>query len=105
MAKHTIQHSLSPELVKKVTEKAFETYSQKFASYSPTSSWPTPTRNDISFTALGKTLKGSINLRPSEVELELDVPMILRPFQKKAMAIIDEEIREWIERAKKGEIA
>lgn len=104
MAKHSIRHNLTPEMAKKVTDKAIETYSQKFAEFTPTAKWVSPSRNEVSFTAKGIKLKGALELKPGEVELDLDVPFLLRPFQGKAISIIDDEIREWIERANRGEL-
>lgn len=102
--KHIIQHNLSPELARKVTDKAFETYAAKFKDYSPTANWVSPTKSNIGFNAKGISLKGAIELKPSAVELELDVPFLLRPFKDRAVKVIDTEIREWIAKANAGEL-
>lgn len=102
--KHVIQHSLSEDQARKVTDKAFETYAQKFASYAPTADWVTPTKSNIGFSAKGMKLKGTIELKPEAVELALDVPFLLRPFKDRAIKVIDQEIREWIAKANQGEI-
>lgn len=104
MAKHKIQHNLTPEMAKKVTDKAIETYSAKFSEYAPTSKWVSATKNEVSFTAKGIKLKGNLELKPNEVELDLEVPFLLRVFQGRAIAIIDQEMREWIDRANRGEL-
>lgn len=102
--KHVIQHDLSPEMARKVTDKAFETYAQKFQSYSPTAEWVTESKSNIGFQAKGIKLNGSIELKPKAVELELTVPFLLRPFKDKAVQIIDTEIREWIAKAEDGQL-
>ena len=104
MAKHAIKHNLSNEMAKKVADKAFETYSKKFADYQPTAKWTSSTRSEVSFNAKGIKLDGTIDLNPGEVVLDLKVPLLLRPFQSRALATIDSEIRSWIERAENGEI-
>lgn len=102
--KHVIDHDLDQETARKATRKAFETYAEKFADYNPTANWTSDDRAEIGFKAKGMKLDGAVELKPNKIELELDVPMLLRPFKKKAMGVIDGEIREWIERAKKGEL-
>ena len=49
-------------------------------------------------------LRGEMEITPGTIEMELDVPLLLRPFRKRALAIVDEETRGWIEKAKAGEI-
>ena len=102
--KHIIKHDLSPEQARKATDKAFETYRQKFADYNPTATWVNDKRAEISFSAKRITLDGAIELQPGQIELELDVPLLFRPFKGKAIAVIEESIQEWIAKAKKGEL-
>ena len=102
--KHKIPHDLSMDLAKRATEAAFDSYKQRFAEYKPTSKWVTDKKSNITFTAKGITLNGSIELEPNSIDLELDVPFLFRVFKNKAMAIIEEEIREWIDKAKAGEL-
>lgn len=102
--KHVIDHDLEQETARKATRKAFETYAEKFSEYNPTANWTSDDRAEIGFSAKGMKLSGVVELKPKKIEMELEVPMLLRPFKKKAMSVIDGEIREWIERAKKGEL-
>ena len=104
MMKHTISHDLSPELARKATESAFNAYIQRFPEYKPTANWISDTRAEITFDAKVKTLNGAIELRPSEIQLELDVPFVLRAFSGRAMKVVEEEIQEWIVKAKNGEL-
>lgn len=103
-AKHVIKHDLDLALARKVTDKAFEAYAERFKDYSPAATWVTDTKSEITFNAKGLKLNGEIELKPDAVELELEVPFLLRPFQRRAIQIIDEEIRGWIAKAKSGEI-
>jgi hypothetical protein len=102
--KHYIPHGLDLPLAKKATQKAFETYKAKFADYNPTEKWVSDTRAEIGFQAKGIKLSGSIELEPKRIGLELEVPFLLKMFQGKAIAIIEEEIKEWVEKARKGEL-
>ena len=41
---------------------------------------------------------------PNAIELDLDVPFLLRPFKSQALGVIETEIKAWIAKAKKGEV-
>lgn len=102
--KHVVKHDLGQEKAKKVAVAAFETYRTKFEKYSPSANWVSDSRCEIGFNAKGVSLRGSITVAPSEIVMELDVPFLLKPFQGKALGLIEGEIREWMAKAKAGEI-
>lgn len=102
--KHVIKHDLTPEVARKATQSAFDTYAQRFSDYNPKADWVTDDHAKVSFSAKGVTLKGDFVLRPGEIEIQLDVPFLLRPFQGRAVKIVEEEIQEWVGRAKRGEV-
>lgn len=102
--KHTIPHDLSPELAKTATERAFEAYKAKLPEYDPRVVWTSANEAKVSFKVKGVGLDGGVRLRPNEIELELDVPFIFKIFQKKAMDVIEREVREWLVKAKNGQL-
>jgi hypothetical protein len=102
--KHAVPHDLGQDLAKKVADSAFASYAQKFAKYDPKSNWMSPTRANISFSVKGMTLSGSLEVSSTAIEMDLDVPFLLRPFKGTAISVIEGEIREWIKKAKAGEI-
>jgi hypothetical protein len=102
--KHVIQHGLDPQLARKATRKALESYQERFAQYDPKVHWASDDRADVSFAAKGVTLNGAIEVGADDIAIDLDVPFILKPFKKKATGVIDKEIRDWIGRAKRGEL-
>lgn len=102
--KHVMKHDLPPEQAKKVAQKAFESYEERFADYNPSLTWTSDTHANASFKAKGLELKGAFELRPGEIEFDLEVPFILRPFRSKALDVMDRELRKWTEKAKAGEI-
>jgi hypothetical protein len=102
--KHTIEHSLPLDLAKKATEKAFESYAERFAKYNPTAEWTGDYTANVGFEAKGVKLGGAIALREGAVELEMDVPFLFKPFRSKAVDVIDDEIQKWLDRAKNGEL-
>ena len=102
--KHIVKHDLDLATAKKVAQKAYESYAERFAEYSPTATWTTDRRCDVSFTVKGVKLNGSLELADGEIQMDLDVPFIFRPFKKKALDVIEREVRAWIEKAKSGEL-
>lgn len=102
--KHSIHHGLNKDLARKATHKAFESYKQRFAKYDPTVDWSTEDRANVSFSAKGVTLEGNIEITDSDVNLELNVPFILKPFKKKAVGVIEDEIQKWVKKAERGEL-
>lgn len=90
--KHVIHHSLGLLRSKQLTEKAFADYARRYARYSPSLSWLDDRRASFGFTAKGLTLTGTMELRPSEIEVDMDVPFILRVFKPQAMKVLDREV-------------
>jgi hypothetical protein len=103
--KHSVQHDLSPELAKKVLDKAIESYKERFADYSPSMTWVGDKHIDVKFKAKGIAIAGAIDLEPTQITFDLDVPFLLRPFKSQALEIIEGQIRKWTDKAKKGEIS
>ncbi len=100
--KHTVPHDLGQERAKKVTESALATYAEKFAKYSPQTTWTSPSRAQIAFSVKGMSLKGAVEVKDKSIELELDVPFLLRPFQGQALSVIEGEIKTWLAKEKAG---
>lgn len=103
--KHSIPHDLSHEQARDATRHALESYRARFAEYKPTGAWLSPDRATVQFTVAGKTLSGTVDVLPKHIDLELDVPLIFRPFRSVAIKVIEDEIREWIARARTGNLA
>ena len=91
-------------LAHRCVEKAFETYSKRFADYSPTMTWASENLAKVGFCAKGLKLGGSIEIKPKTIQLELEVPFLLRIFKSKALEVIEEEIRMWVGKAKSGQL-
>jgi hypothetical protein len=102
--KHEIPHTLDIPTAKKVTDRAFAEYSARYPQYHPTFQWAGDRKADISFNAKGIKLKGSMEVAEGKILMDLDVPFLLRPFQKMAMDVIEREVQVWIGKAKAGEI-
>ncbi len=102
--KHVIKHSLDQGTARKAAEAAYDSYSKKLPDYSPTADWTSETHCDCGFTAKGIHLTGSMDLEPGGIAMDLNVPLLFRPFKKKAMAVVEREVRKWIDAAERGEL-
>jgi hypothetical protein len=92
--RHQVPHGLDKADAKRATVAALEGYRQRFAAYSPTAVWVSDDRADISFRVKGMILRGNIVVNPTTLDLELDVPFLLRPFARMAVPVIDREIEK-----------
>ena len=98
--KHSVPHDLGQERAKKVAESALAAYAQKYANYHAQVNWKGPNRADISFKVKGMSLSGSLEVLDRSIDLDMDVPFLLRPFKSQALGVIEGEINEWIKKAK-----
>lgn len=101
--KHSIPHDLGKETAKKAALAALDAYKARFGKYNPTANW-TGDRAAISFTAKGITLRGSLEVLDKSIDMDLDVPFLLRPFKDTALGAVEREVTKWIDKAKRGEL-
>lgn len=102
--KHTVPHSLGREKARKVADAAFKSYKERFSEYSPEARWLGEDRAEISFSVKGMSLSGGVEVKDNSFEMDLSVPFMLKPFQGKALSVIEGEIKKWIGKAEAGEI-
>ncbi len=98
--KHSVPHDLGQERAKKVAESALATYAQKYANYNPRVKWTSPNKAEISFKVKGVNLAGALEVLDRSIDLDIDVPFLLRPFKSQALGVIEGEINDWIKKAK-----
>lgn len=101
---HSVKHDLGRAMAKKATQAAFAEYAREYSQYKPEVTWHHDYAASVSFTVKGATLKGKVDVNEHDIALDLDVPFLLRPFKSKALEVIEREIREWIEKARRGEL-
>jgi hypothetical protein len=46
------------------------------------------------------SLNGAVEVKDKSIDLELDVPFLLKPFQGQAISVIEGEIKEWLAKEK-----
>lgn len=97
--KHSVPHTVGKATAQKVARQAFEAYQARFAEFSPKTNWLGDDRAQISFSAKGMTLKGEVSVGEKSIDIDMDVPFLLRPFQGKAVELIDREIKTWLGKA------
>jgi hypothetical protein len=102
--KHTIQTGLDLVRSKVVIGKAMDAYKARFAEYNPRFDWTSDTRGEFGFKAKGVALGGTIVVHDHKVDVDMEVPFLFRIFQGKAMEVIEDEVKNWVEKAKKGEL-
>ena len=102
--KHSVSHDLGQQRAKQAAQAAIAAYEQKFAKFHPQTRWVSDSRADISFSVKGISLKGSLEVLDRSIDLDMDVPFLLRPFKNQAIGVIEGEIREWIDKARAGQI-
>ncbi|HEX9620504.1 MAG TPA: polyhydroxyalkanoic acid system family protein [Polyangiaceae bacterium] len=102
--KHSVVHDLGQDKAKQVAVAAFDSYKKRFAEYSPTADWVSDRRADIAFKVKGISLTGSLEVGPKSIDMDLDVPFLLRPFKGKALGVVEQEIRRWIGKANAGQL-
>ena len=103
--KHAYTHDLDEETAVLAVHRAVEYYQEKLAEYAPTAEWRGDRKLMVSFSVKGMALNGVLEVTPTEIEVSLDVPFLLRMFHKPAIAIIEQEINVWVEKAKNGELS
>lgn len=87
-----------------VARKAVESYEERFSKYGLKPEWTSDTRVELAFEVKGKKLDGALTVHEDKIVFEMDVPFIFKVFTGKATDIIDRETKQWIERAKAGEL-
>ncbi|HSC86007.1 MAG TPA: polyhydroxyalkanoic acid system family protein [Polyangiaceae bacterium] len=103
--KHSVPHTVGKETARKVARSAFDSYKARFAEFSPQTNWTSDDKADIGFTVKGMTLKGSVQVTDKTIDMDLDVPFLLKPFQGTAIKVIEGEIQNWLGKAQRGELA
>lgn len=103
--KHKISHTLDIRTSTAVARAAMESYRQKFAKNGVTVTWQTEQKARLSFSINGMTILGECEVLPGCIELNVEVPFALKLFERMAVTIVEKEVRDWLDRARRGEFA
>jgi len=77
-------------------------YQDTLGKHAPHVHWRDEWTAEVSFRAAGRTFDGSVHVGPEALDLEMDVPLIARPFQRRALALIEREVAKWVGKMKGG---
>jgi hypothetical protein len=102
--KHSVPHDLPFPQAKKAADAALNAYRTRFPDFDPQVVWKTENLAEVTFRAMGATVRGLFAINSADVEIEMDVPLLMRPFKAKALGAVEEEIKKWIAKAKSGEL-
>ncbi|MEM8609835.1 MAG: polyhydroxyalkanoic acid system family protein [Myxococcota bacterium] len=102
---YTIKHDLSPELARKAAQKAADYYTEKWQKYNATATWHDEDHAEISFRVKGVDVAATLEMQPGQIVVDMKkVPLILRPFKKQALDVVQKTMTKWVEKAKNGEL-
>ena len=99
---HSFSHNLERKTARQLVEMAWQHYKNRYSKYHPECTWSGDDVVNIGFRAGFLKLAGDLEITDSEFKLGMEVPMSLRFLRKKAMTIVENEIKKWL--AKSDEI-
>lgn len=102
--KHSVPHSLPLDAAKKVAQHAIDAYRARFAEYNPTVNWVSDQLAEVSFKAKGVSLKGTFEILADRIDMDMEVPLLLRMFKQKAVDVVEGEIKKWLAKAESGQL-
>jgi hypothetical protein len=95
MVKHSFRHGMKMEEARRIADMAWESYRGRFERFGPSLEWIADYTAQIGFSAGGFKLRGAMEIKPGKIDISLDVPVVFRVFKKRAVSVIQKEIREW----------
>lgn len=101
---HRISHHLDAQTARQVARKAAQSYTTRFAKYSPDVRWASDDEATVSFSAKGMSLTGTLALEPGAIVLDMNVPLLLKPLASMATSVIEQQVQHWIGVAQRGEL-
>lgn len=102
--RQTIAHDLGEKKARQAIAAAHRYYARRYAKYKPRMHWQSRNRAELTFVATGMTVNATAEVKPSSIDVDVEVPFLLRPFRKKALQVIEREIRSWVAKAKSGKL-
>ena len=98
--KHSFPHDLEMDLARLATQRAIQSYTERFAKYNPQVSWRDQNNATVTFDAAGVKFSGFFALTSSAIEVTMNVPFYLRVFRNKAIEVIGQQINYWVEQVR-----
>lgn len=92
---HVICTGLSEGDSKKALNMAFETYANDYPQYKPHFKWKKEDLAEFGFAISSVRIAGFVLVIEDKLIVNMNVPFIARPFQGRAIAIIEEQVLAW----------
>ncbi len=100
MGTHVIDTSLTISEQRAILNKALESYSKRFAEYSPRFDWRADALNTATFSCeiKGVKVKGQIVVLDKKIEVQVEkLPGLASFFEKPAVNTVREEVDKWVQ--------
>ena len=91
MMRHRIERSCGPARTRRILDEAFAAYAERYARYRPHLKWYDDSRAAFGFRVRGLKVTGTLSLLADAIDLEVQVPWMLRPLHDLARRTIDAE--------------
>ncbi len=101
---NTLRHEVTHQEAREAIRTALAVYCRKFPQYQPTTAWLDENKAHTSFRYKHFSLVAEVEVLGDRIEMGMDVPLLFWPFKTAALALIENEIRKWLARAKAGEL-
>ncbi len=102
---HTLTHGLALEEAKQLALEAWEHYRVFLARNRPELEWRGPSSAVVKWTSrFGNRYECSVELRDKIALLQMDIPLLARPFKDVGLAMVEKELATWLAKhqARKG---
>jgi hypothetical protein len=99
---HTVPHALGLTRAREVLEQAFAHYQERYPHANMQRQWHGDREAQVELKVGGFKLHPRISLGETHVAVEMDVPLLARPWVPRIKERIEREIGQWLEQAKGG---
>ena len=94
---HTLTHGLALEEAKQLALEAWEKNRVVFARNKPELEWRGPYSAVVKWTSrVGNRYRCSVELRDQIALLQMDIPLLARPFKDIGLAMVEKELGNWL---------
>lgn len=100
--KHRFSHGSDPETVARAAKQAFSHYAALYPRYQLGLDWKNDASAVFNIEIKGMRVRGDLDIGASDVEVDLALPFLFRPFARRATDIVEREARAWIAKATTG---
>ena len=97
--KHVFSHNIDFETAKRAVDMAWESYKERLAKYRPSLEWVDDSMAKVGFKVGSIAFRCEILVGSTEFEVSASVPAIFRMFKKRAILVIEDDIRKWTAKA------